>query len=229
MSNKSSVLSTHFLACKGYTLDEYWRQIFESCSNGKFPRGIRILDSNSIIVTSKTGKQMYQLPSVQKEEDYPALYQFMMNIFRNDLGMSSDLDQQEAWLNFESTVHEDKEEGKIETWKDVRNKSTKERLLQDYVLYIKSTHELDTAASRALLNSLRFSIVMGRINSTTVVITDGNISDITNVKINEDGSVDIEYEEESKYERSNDVKKPSIECEKYIKQCNKRGLSMMSG
>lgn len=209
--------------CKEYTLDEYWTQIFDLCSKGKFPKGMRIINENSLLVTTTKQKKNYQIPCID-DDSHHVLFEFMMGIFKNDLQMKSELDKHRLW----NTYRETKVEKDIKMWKDIKTKNLRQTMLENYVLKLKEEYKLNVNETRHLLNLIKFHLNMGRIPSNSIIIKNGQIDTITSIAVdpNNPSFIDIEYKDETKPERTADVKKPWLECEKFIQQRNKNALKI---
>lgn len=217
-SNCDASIYRQLEMCKEYTLDDYWIHVFDMCSKGKFPKGTRFLrEHNTLIVTDKTKKRKnYQLPQVVNDE-YHTLFTFLMSIFKEDLGLCSDADRRELWTIYSNeTVDSD-----AERWSDIRNKSTKEKLLQNYVLKLRNRMNLNVQEARNLLDSINFHIIMGNIGTEDIVLKNGEIDRMNGVKIEGDYvNIVTKYKKDNKANKKTNKKK-WLECEKFIRFRNK--------
>lgn len=112
-----------------YTLNPYWKGVFMSCAEGKFPRGFTL--SKSIIYINKGTKCLkYEMPTLPQE-----VLVLCKGIFENILGLQAEQEKQQDIIAFDSYQEKQSQtlaNMEILQLKDVRKKEDKIRLIDEY-------------------------------------------------------------------------------------------------
>lgn len=134
-----------FQECSGYTLDEYWKNIFCNCAQGKFPRGFYVITSTSSGGGGggnnhiKVGKEIFEFKDDPKE-----MTKVCMNIFKTNLKLKSEKDKEELNTEFkqvqENLVHQHNT-FIFGGWKEVKPKTLKEMLINDYIIKLQKKYK----------------------------------------------------------------------------------------
>lgn len=118
-----------FKEASEYTVNAFWRKIFEDASENKMPKGFAV--SKNIIYVNKGSKSVkYELPTSPQE-----VLIRCKDIFENVLGLQDNQSKQDDLNTFNtyqnSIIHADKE---ITGIKDVKKKQNRMKLVDEYVL-----------------------------------------------------------------------------------------------
>jgi len=208
-----SCLFPIFLECKEWTLDPYWKEIFDQCSLGKFPKGIKI-KNNSIIVNIKE-KEVFSLEGKSLD-----VFKTMMNIFKNKLNLISDRDLSSQKKDVEE-LKESLKETYDGTWKQIRPKKIKDILLLNYVINCKYKYKLPPEKVNKLYSLIKLGLVFKTITSDDIDYSDGIIHNIEGINFDDDGqfSLEILNLEDEKYDKFvTEINKPYQHVERYIKE-----------
>jgi len=176
-----------FLKCKEYTLDSYWKDIFSKCACNRFPRGIRYDGRKNTVYIKLPGgaankKEFFSLPKEPIE-----VFETMMAVFRS-VGLRSQRDLQLKKDEMEKIRRERCVDLNC-SWKDLKPRYLKDRMIIKYVLYLKDTHQLTQKEAKKLLNVIHLGFQLKQIGSDDVKYENGHIKDIEGLEVNKDGQV----------------------------------------
>lgn len=161
-----------FTECSSYTLDEYWVDIFHSCSMGKFPDGITMHDDTTMLINDVR---------VNLDPDNPIdTYKKCIDVFKKLL----DVERGDTKPN-----------NSIE-WSNLKSKSKRDYYITEYVLDLRTLYSLSRAETRHLGRIIRSACMLKIIKPEHIIFTDNRISDITNLLYGEEefrveGEIDV--------------------------------------
>lgn len=157
--NVSIVTHPIFLRCCQYITDPFWIYLFEDMAYGKCPYGI-ILKDNCIYSVLKNREFTYSLD--QEEKNIEKICEDLCQIFSSKLQILSQKDQfrhrsqcQTSVTNYMNNLYQ---------WTDIRKKSLKDLLLEQYSLAQKQKQNYSYAFTRQL-----FAIVFIGIQFKTIL------------------------------------------------------------
>jgi len=160
-----------FLECLNFTLDPYWRQVFEDLSKGKFPKGSGT-DSSGKTIYFKNTNERYKL-----ETQPELLFKQLKELFQTKLGMRSKKDRSNIHDEIE-LLKENLELLYTGTWASIRKKSIKDALIRNFVLELKELYSLDITQTAQLKELLQIGFLFNWILPESVVYDDKQISEI---------------------------------------------------
>ena len=156
-----------FLDCKEWTLNPFWIELFDNCALGLFPKGIKLLKNNILIISEEkqidiNGKNSFEL------------YKIMMDVFKNDLEIISDRDKNKQ--SFEIINLKKKLKEKYNgLWTDIKQKQNKNNLIMDFVINKKKEFNLNNIELKQLLTTIQIGFIFKKINSRLKVAQIYNI------------------------------------------------------
>jgi hypothetical protein len=157
--NVSVVTHPIFLRCCQYLSDPFWIYLFEDMAYGKCPYGI-ILKDNCIYSVLKNREFTYSL--LQSDKDTKTMCEDLCTIFSSKLHLLSQKDHfryrtecQDYVTNYMNNMYQ---------WNDIRKKSLKDLLLEQYSLTQKQKYNYSYAFTRKL-----FAIVFIGIQFKTIL------------------------------------------------------------
>lgn len=181
----TSITYPIFTRCKKFLSDPFWKQIFDDLSRGKTPRGVMI-NETYIYCSYKDKDFSFQY----KGKNESQIYENIHRLFTTRLNIYSQRDQYQRILDLE-TVRNEIESNKREKWSSIRKKDIKNTLLLNYVIRMKSEHNLNTIEAKKLLSAIRIGIITKVIISKNIIMKDGEIDYIENLTV-ENGKFYIE-------------------------------------
>jgi len=164
-----------FEQCSKYTLDLFWIEIFQNCSNDKFPKGVRYnKNDHSISIPSKkkNSNETIILPKESIE-----LYKVFKNILQTKLFIQSDVDK----FNCKSF---EKAEDFSNKWKDIKTKYQKDLAICNYVSKVSNLRGITKKNARKLLSIINIGIQYKTINPGDIIVENGEIVSIKNLLYN---------------------------------------------
>lgn len=166
-----------FLECQKYTLDNYWKKIFDNCAKGKFPKNTRYNHEDSIIIykDENNNNVMVNLPDNPEN-----LYKILMDIFREKLGLFSPLD-----FHFKKEEIEALKDGEsIDLdceWKKIKPKYIKDDLIMNYILKMKDRYDLTYSQAKKIFVTINLGMQSKKITSDDFDFRDREIKNINGV------------------------------------------------
>lgn len=155
-------------------IDDYWKQILQDASHGKFPKNSGI-DPKTGGVFVKKGKQTLwlQLPK-EPEEALEAFKKFLSD----NLNLRSKKDQKSIRKEIDKQRTELLENLDCSNWKDIRKKAIKDSIIRDFVINLKEEYELTDQEAVDLYNLIKLGIVFNWIDSTHITYSNRKIKTI---------------------------------------------------
>lgn len=177
-----SIIYPIFRECSQYTLDSYWKDIFEGCAVNKFPKGMRYNSEKGEVFVKTDAKKPWEIISLPiKNSTTLDIYHAMMTIFKDNLQLRSTRE-----ISFdEDTLEEIKKKWKTKMdggWKDRPKQSRDDEKLR-YVSHLREKYTLTPKETRQLTATINVGIQFKQILSTDIVIDPetGYILDITSL------------------------------------------------
>jgi len=161
-----------------YTLVPYWKGVFMSCSEGKFPKGFTL--SKSIIYINKGTKCFkYEMPTTPQ-----AVLKLCKDIFENILGMQAEQEKAKdvlAFTTYQEIQIQNLANFEISNLKDVRKKEDKIRLIDEYTLSTGKRLKLSLPQKQKLKASILTGLDLKIIKD--IKFNENKIIDIPNLKL----------------------------------------------
>jgi len=187
LTKTPTVLYTIFQECADQTEDEYWKQVFDDCSRGKFPRGSGIShNAESVVFRTSTTVFHYKLT-----EDPIEVFEELKDLFRVKLGMISDIDHSNLDDEHQLLAVES-EKSYSNNWKDIRKKKTKEAIQRNFVTKLAKKYSLTKTETMDLNKRIKLAFVLNQFAPTDVVYEGREIVEIKNLRY-EDGKFHIDH------------------------------------
>ena len=177
----SPIIFPIFLECAKYTLDSYWKEIFNNCAHNKFPQGIKF-DSNAknFIISTKKNKEI--IPLIK---DPIQLFQLLMNIFKNKFEMKSTRETkfQKDKIN---KIKKRRDSNLDCEWKKIKPKNLKDQLIYNYIDFLEKKYNLNTLEVRNLLSVIQLGFQFRTIQPDHVNYSNGIVHGIKGLVFNKD-------------------------------------------
>lgn len=172
-----SIIFPIFNKCKNFTLDPYWKDLFDDLSYNKFPSGFRYDPTNNcVIIKLGTKREMITVPSTPIE-----LFQVLIKIFKEKLGKRSTRDLQIQ--KEEITTMKSKIAINLNCeWKKIKPKHAKQQILMDYITRLKVEHQMSATDAKKLLAMVQLGFQFHAIKPDDVIYENGVIKDIKGIK-----------------------------------------------
>ena len=181
---KGRITYPYLLECCNYTNDAYWKSIFTNLSCGIPPHGVYI-HKDFLICNYKDKAFSYKLTIKSPEEIFTDIYK----LFKNKLQMFSRddiLQKQDAIDNLNKKIV-------YNNWMDIKRKNIKDNLIENFTLDMKTKYSLSYKQSRDLLNIINIGLIFKYIGYKDIVMSNGEITDITCITFNKNDSDIFNY------------------------------------
>lgn len=165
-----------FSECKDYTLDPYWQEIFLNCARNKFPKNMKYNNKNNSVSIKIPGTKKIEI--VELPENHVDIFQLMMELFKDKLGMKSSRDIQVQ----NSEIQEIKEQSVIEAdceWKRLKPRMLKDELIMNYALSLSEKYELSDSDLKNLLTTIHLGFQFKRLTAEHIDYSNGVINNIS--------------------------------------------------
>jgi hypothetical protein len=163
--------------CSQYTLDPYWKQIFEDCSRGKFPRGSSIDNEGKVLYIKKPigTNQQYQTYNLNKSPS--EIFIELKKLFQEQLNLKSNRDKQIQRDEFDD-ISKDLQESFTSGWQKIKRKKIKDPIIRRYILELKDVYNLDDRETAEVAQILKLGFLFNWIDNDDVVYEDQRIVEI---------------------------------------------------
>jgi len=171
---KKELLYPIFLECCQFTSDIFWENIFEELAYGKTPYGTYI-SKNFLICNNRKKNFSYKITFQDAKTVYTDIYQILVN----KLGLLSQREKIKQRLELQES--EKKIKASQTDWASIRKKNVKEILIEQYVVRMKTLHNLSVQEARYLLSVIYMAMMFKVITSKDIEYNNGRINHIENI------------------------------------------------
>lgn len=172
---QKEIIYPYFLDCCQYATDNFWENIFEGLAYGKTPYGTYI-SKNFFCCSYKKKEFSYKLENKDPKELYNDIY----DLLTNKLGLYSNKEKAKKKFDFE--LLEDDIKISKNNWSNIRKKSTKDILIEKYVIDMKYKHNLSINQSKYLLSLIVIALMFKTINIKDIKYENGKILNIEGIE-----------------------------------------------
>lgn len=173
---KREIVYPIFINCVQYCENKFWTSIFEDLAYGKCPNGTFI--HKNFFTSNYKGKEFsYKI----EETDAKIIYENIYNLLTKKLKILSDEDRKAQLLDY---IKLENEVGDIrhDKWSNIKKKSTKDSLIEQYIIDIKKTWDLNDKQVKKLQKQINLGLIFKTISHKDIIIIDGKIDKIMNIE-----------------------------------------------
>lgn len=138
--SQNEIIYPIFVKCCEYASNNFWKVIFEELSQNKLPKGVYI--QNRTMKSNRKGQEFtYKIPTSNPEQiynDISSLFKNILNIRSNNEKITKHLQLQEKCSNL------------YDEWSNIKKKSIKDFLIQNYVIDMKKKYNLTNTQATKL-------------------------------------------------------------------------------
>jgi len=206
-----------------YTLDPYWKQVFQDCSRGKFPRGCSIDNVGETIYFKKMIGNVQQMVSYKLNKTSEQIFKDLKKMFQEILILKSNRDKQKIKEEFDD-ICRDLQETFTGGWQNIKRKKVKDPIVRKFILELKEIYELDDKQTSELAQLLKLGFLFNWIDNDDVIYEDQKIVGIKTLHFDPDEK-SFQLEEPGfflKREYKPKVNKLSVLWEKHLEQPKNR-------
>lgn len=171
----SIVLYPCFLECSKCTNDSFWKSIFEDLAFGVCPCGV-FITKNFLCCNYKNKEFSYK---INKNKDSNILFKEIYNLLHYKFKLSSKQQQDQFKKEFEEKASNIYSE--YNDWNDIKKKTLKSFLLDEYVLSMKNKYKLDDEKTTFLSSIINIGLLFKTITSNDIIFVNSKISEIKHI------------------------------------------------
>ena len=176
MPVKRDIVYPIFLKTIQYTEDMFWKDTFENLAYSMCPTGSYI--NKGFLCSNVKGKEfVYKFFDKEPQVIYHDIYKLL----KEKLNIMSKNERGILLKEFEEVEQAIK---KIRTcsWNEIKKKSTKDILFQNYLIRMKKEHELKMVQIKKLYNIINLCLILKSISNTDIEYVDGEIKNIAGIR-----------------------------------------------
>jgi len=180
MPIKRDVLYPIFLKCLDFIEDSFWKETFEELSYGNCYQGSYI--SKGFFCSNVKCKE-FVYKFIDKEPE--RIYYDISKLLKEKLNIMSKNDRKILISEFEEVEQKLNQIKNIE-WNDIKKKSLKDILFQNYLIKIKQKYELRDSQVKKLYNSINLGLMLKSIKNTDIEYKNGEIKEIKGINFSKE-------------------------------------------
>lgn len=174
MSIKKDIIYPIFLKCCEFTIDEYWKHIFEDLAYGITPSGTFI--SKDCICCNYKKKQFSY---IIEKKDPQVIYNEVYELFSERMGILSQRERFEKNIAF-GKINNDLKKSRA-NWSDIRKKNIRDTLIQIYVARKKDEFNLTIKQCKYLYVVIFIAMIFKIISAKNIHYNDGELAKIDGI------------------------------------------------
>jgi hypothetical protein len=176
MPLRRDVIYPIFLKCIDYIQnDTFWRETFEELSYGNCYQGSYI--NKGFICSNVKGKEfIYKFIDKEPEK----ICQDVIKLFKEKLNIMSKNDRKILIDEFEE-VEKNLKAIKNTDWSEIKKKSLKDILFQNFLIKAKNNYELSDYQIKKVYNSINLGLMLKSIKNSDIIYENGEIKEIKGI------------------------------------------------
>jgi hypothetical protein len=164
-----------FLNCCRLSVDKFWENIFEDLAYGVTPYGSYI-QNNAINYKSRAG---VTVSVIIYNDNAELTYSNVYDMFFNTMKISSPEQRINAQTTFKAI--EDECATNRESWGDIKKKSTKEILIDMFVIRMQNLNNIPLQEIKRLRSRISSAMLFKVIDGSDMIMVDGEIESINGI------------------------------------------------
>jgi hypothetical protein len=169
---KRDVIYPIFLKCLPYVEDEFWKETFEELSYGNCYQGSYV--SKGFLFSNVKSKE-FAYKFIDKEPE--KIYSDITKLLKEKLNIMSKNDRSILINEFEEIEKNIKNIKNVD-WNDIKKKSIKDILFQNYIINVKKKYDLRDSQVKCLYNTINLGLMLKSIKNSDIVYINGEIQEI---------------------------------------------------
>lgn len=164
------ILYPIFLECCQYTVDDFWKSVFENLAYGKCPTGTYI--HKDFLSCNYKGKEFsYKIERKDSKEFYDDIYNLLQKV--GILSKAEHEVKRQKFLNLGKYIRNPKD-----SWNNIRQKTIKDVLIERYVINMKHEHKLSLSQTKKLFSLIFIGLIFKVITANDIEYNEGEIKSI---------------------------------------------------
>lgn len=168
-----------FEKCANLTDDDYWKDIFNDCAKGTFPRNFTFKNG---ILTHKKGNKINRL---EISESPIEAFQSSLRFFQEEGGNLSDRDRKRLQMLEEEKLLE-LANFSNKTWKDIKTEKLRDILIAEFINNVCEKHDFDEEEKTELSTTIKKGLMLKYLDKNNIILKEGKITEIGGLKYNKE-------------------------------------------
>jgi len=184
MSN--SIHHPFFLEFSDFTFDNFWKEIFISCAQDRFPRGSRYdQESHTLYIRTPDVGGRNKTEQIKLPDKASDAYLLVTRMFQVKLNIYSAHDLRIKRQEMEETKASRAVELDCE-WKKLKPKSLRDTFIMDYIIEIGNKYSLSNREVKKLFHNIQSGFQFKNIDGNDIEYNNGKVTNIRGVKYDPD-------------------------------------------
>jgi hypothetical protein len=172
---KKDIIYPIFIECLNFCENKFWLSIFEDLAYGKSPHGT-FIHKNFFCCNYKGKEFSYKIEEIEPKNIYSDIF----NLLTKKLKILSEEDRKNQILDF-IKIENELNEQKYDKWSSIKKKSTKDSLIENFIIEKKKCFDLNDKHTKILQKQINLGIIFKTISHKDIILKDGRIEKINDL------------------------------------------------
>lgn len=172
---KKDIIYPIFIECLNFCENKFWLSIFEDLAYGKTPHGT-FIHKNFFCCNYKGKEFSYKIEEIEPKNIYSDIF----NLLTKKLKILSEEDRKNQILDF-IKIENELNEQKYDKWSSIKKKSTKDSLIENFIIEKKKCFDLNDKQAKILQKQINLGIIFKTISHKDIILKDGRIEKINDL------------------------------------------------
>ena len=172
---KKDIIYPIFIECLNFCENKFWLSIFEDLAYGKTPHGT-FIHKNFFCCNYKGKEFSYKIEEIEPKNIYLDIF----NLLTKKLKILSEEDRKNQILDF-IKIENELNEQKYDKWSSIKKKSTKDSLIENFIIEKKKCFDLNDKQAKILQKQINLGIIFKTISHKDIILKDGRIEKINDL------------------------------------------------
>jgi hypothetical protein len=172
---KKDIIYPIFIECLNFCENKFWLSIFEDLAYGKTPHGT-FIHKNFFCCNYKGKEFSYKIEEIEPK----IIYSDIFNLLTKKLKILSEEDRKNQILDF-IKIENELNEQKYDKWSSIKKKSTKDSLIENFIIEKKRYYDLNDKQAKTLQKQINLGIIFKTISHKDIILKDGRIEKINDL------------------------------------------------
>ena len=172
---KKDIIYPIFIECLKFCENKFWSSIFEDMAYGKTPHGTYI-HKNFFCCNYKGKEFSYKIEEIESEN----IYNDIFSLLTKKLKILSEEDRKNQILDF-IKIENEMNEQRFDKWSSIKKKSTKDSLIENFIIEKKRNHDLSDKQVKNLQKQINLGLIFKTISHKDIILKDGRIEKINDL------------------------------------------------
>ena len=172
---KKDIIYPIFIECLNFCENKFWLSIFEDLAYGKSPHGT-FIHKNFFCCNYKGKEFSYKIEEIEPKNIYSDIF----NLLTKRLKILSEEDRKNQILDF-IKIENEMNEQKYDKWSSIKKKSTKDSLIENFIIEKKKIYDLSEKQVKTLQKQINLGLIFKTISHKDIILKNGRIEKINDL------------------------------------------------